>query len=140
MLFLALKFLIALLSLDTLVGNWIFPGQVRVIKKNRLYYAQKRIRLFGIPLWLKASSIAAETPRLIFPDYVTSDGTEYFQSKSYAIDFSKKLARFKDKSNPIEIIWSSKKEKSNRRLEEEEELVELGHRLIKQNVPITLDK
>lgn len=108
-----IAFVATIVIIDTLIGNYIFPGKVEVIKNGSMYIVRKKTRILLIPIW-----------RYLAFDYLTHRNwlMQFTFSKNCSATFRKETAirrgklysnQLVKKPKDIDIIWSSKKKKED---------------------------
>lgn len=125
---------------DTVIGNYIFPGKVQVVRINDYYYVSKWNRLMLIPIktWVQFNS---STPRDIASFEVGIQKANAFHTKERAIEvariYSNKVLPLEDSENR-EVVWSStqtRKRKSSDNFESMKELTSEMLRLEREGRP-----
>ncbi len=118
--------------LDTLIGNRILPGRVRVVQntKNKYYSVNKIHRIMLIPfrMWLRYSD--SERNIMNFGTYNEKQDFSYLDTaREIAETYSNKVGRIKNSSNK-EIVWDSRTKREKKVNKSKEDILLLVPQLI----------
>lgn len=131
--------------LDTLIGNRILPGRVRVVQntRNKYYSLSKIHRIMLIPfrMWLRYSD--SDRNIMNFGTYNNKQDFSYLESVvEIAETYSNKVGRIKNSSNK-EIVWDSRTKREKKVNKSKEDILLLVPQLIeaveKDNKPLELE-
>jgi len=132
--------------IDTLIGNRILPGRVRVVQntKNKYYSVNKVHRIMLIPfrMWLQY----ADTDRNILNFSINYSCKETFSYLERAIEAAEVYSNKIGKTNHLtnnELVWDSRTKREKKISKSKEDILLLVPQLIeaveKDNKPLELE-